>query len=103
MEYLGRHELWGSEIGQNVRLDIQQGSTNTMIVRQGNPGPVSMTLITNFCPLDIDLSGMVNILDFSAFLNQYAAGFGDWNVDGIASVTDFVDFLNAWASDPCVP
>lgn len=102
--YYGQHEMWGSELGQDVRLDVVDGASFTVTTAHGNPVQFVTTMtVSAFCSLDADLSGMLNVNDFSAFLNNFAAGYGDWNQDGAADVLDFAEYLNAWAQHPCVP
>lgn len=50
------------------------------------------------CPADFNNDGIVNTLDFLAFLNAFSAGdpAADFNGDGIINTLDFLDFLNAF-------
>jgi hypothetical protein len=96
-------EFWGHENGQTVRFDVEPGANFNWVIQQGNPGPIAQGTVINFCNVDMDLSGQLNVLDFIVFLNQFAAGYGDWNMDGTANVLDFTEFLNSWSVNPCIP
>lgn len=50
------------------------------------------------CPADFNGDGIVNTLDFLAFLNAYNAGdlAADFNGDGTVNTLDFLAFLNAF-------
>jgi hypothetical protein len=52
----------------------------------------------SLCPCDIDLDGAVTDADLALFLQNYAAGDADFNMDGITDFFDFLDF-NACYSD----
>ncbi len=51
------------------------------------------------CPADFNGDGIVNTLDFIAYLNAYNVGdpSADMNGDGIVNTLDFIAFLNAYS------
>jgi uncharacterized membrane protein len=53
-----------------------------------------------YCPADLDGNGVVNLQDFLAYLQLYAAGDprADFNGDGSITVNDFLAFLAAYAA-----
>ena len=52
------------------------------------------------CPADLNGDGVVNTLDFLAFLNLWTASdpAADWNDDGTINTLDFLAYLNDWAA-----
>lgn len=58
------------------------------------------TLGAGGCPADFNGDGVVNTLDFLAFLNAFSAGdpSADFNGDGTVNTLDFLAFLNAFNS-----
>ncbi len=56
------------------------------------------TYMVSDCAADFNGDGIVNTLDFLAFLNAYNAGdpAADFNGDGIINTLDFLAFLNAF-------
>ena len=52
----------------------------------------------NPCPADFNGDGVVNTLDFIAYLNAYNDGdpSADFNGDGVVNTLDFIAFLNAF-------
>ncbi|MFM9956736.1 MAG: GC-type dockerin domain-anchored protein, partial [Phycisphaerales bacterium] len=52
------------------------------------------------CLADIDRNEMLNVNDYLAFLNAFAAGSedGDADANGQFDVNDFVTFVNAYAA-----
>ncbi len=54
----------------------------------------------SYCPADFDLSGSVDALDVTAFLEAYAGAdpVADFNGDGTIDSLDVIAFLRAWAA-----
>ena len=52
------------------------------------------------CRADLNGDGVVNTLDFLAFLNLWTAGnrTADWNRDGTVNTLDFLAYLNEWVA-----
>jgi len=52
------------------------------------------------CTADWNVDGVVNTLDFLAYLNDWTAGKGaaDLNADGVVNTQDFLVFLNEWVA-----
>lgn len=54
--------------------------------------------VFDLCPADFNNDGIVNTLDFIAYLNAYNVGDprADMNGDGVVNTLDFIAFLNAY-------
>lgn len=52
------------------------------------------------CPADINIDGVINTIDFLAFLNLWTVGDlgADWNGDGTINTLDFIAYLNDWVA-----
>jgi hypothetical protein len=62
--------------------------------------PQLVVQFTGRCRVDVNHDGQVNVADFLAFLQLYAAGdaAADMNGDGQVNVSDFLAFLAAYAA-----
>jgi hypothetical protein len=58
--------------------------------------PYAAPWFRDTCPSDWNSDGTVNSLDFTAFLNDFAAGHADFNGDTTTDSLDFIAFLNAF-------
>lgn len=91
-----------SAAGQWV-LDVARGiNNNGVIVGYGVLGEIQargFLLTPAFCPADFNEDGIVNTLDFLAFLNAYNVidPGADFNGDGVVNTLDFLGFLNAYS------
>lgn len=53
----------------------------------------------SLCPCDVDLDGGLTDADITMFLQDFANGDADFNMDGITDITDFLDFYACY-TDP---
>ncbi|MFN0133875.1 MAG: GC-type dockerin domain-anchored protein [Phycisphaerales bacterium] len=98
----------GAEVVVRVTTQVPYGfaaATQTALVSvradsDGGTRSYSLIEIRRRCLADIDRSGVLNINDYVAFQNAYAAGSGDADVDanGELNINDFVVFINAYAA-----
>lgn len=71
---------------------------NGSIVDSTGSRPESIAVWPGLCRADFNEDGIVNTLDFLAFLNAYndADPSADFNEDGTINTLDFIAFLNAY-------
>ncbi len=79
------------------------GSPDTGVPGNGHAAVVDMGAFEfqgNSCEADFNNDGVVNTLDFIAFLNAFTSGDvkADFNGDGVVNTLDFIAFLNAFTA-----
>jgi hypothetical protein len=80
------YEHWQGLIGQRNYLSAGDGAV--------------LAALYSECPADFDGDGLVDIRDFIAFLNLWAAADAgaDWDLNGVVDSRDFIGYLDAWST-----
>ncbi|GIK20328.1 MAG: hypothetical protein DYG93_05280 [Leptolyngbya sp. PLA2] len=85
------------------RFHNDMGTTDTGVPGNGHTAVIDMGAFEfqgNSCKADFNNDGVVNTLDFIAFLNAFTSGDqrADFNGDGVINTLDFIAFLNAFTA-----
>lgn len=83
-----------------VRLKFIARDLNSGSIVEAGVDDISVVFVgCDSCPADFNGDGVVNTLDFLAYLNAFSAGdpAADFNGDGVVNTLDFLDFLNAFS------
>lgn len=95
-EMISRDENWMLDVAQDINNKgriVGYGVFNDIQVRAFMLTPLPI------CRADFNDDGVVNTLDFIAFLNAYNVqdASADFNGDGVVNTLDFIEFLNAYS------
>jgi hypothetical protein len=90
---------------QALRVDPVTGQVLFMAAQPFGPEQGTLTVSSTMhlngrpCPVDVNGDGQVNVADYLAFLQLYAAGdpAADMNADGIVNILDYLAFLQRYS------